>query len=252
MLNDFADKAPQASGVGVVVGRIPRLLHSLQLSPLVPVLGVASMVLCRRWPLFMAFLAAVFLILATGAYTHRNVYMIPYFVAGLAVGANAVSARLRNAAPWVAVVLGVCLLWSTTVSLGGRSLAAYHGATERDPAVVLRMAREKIGPGPHRVYVWNWEFGYAARKLGWKFFKWFKWENLKDPAFLALLEQTDHLVVAADNPLAPSAEQMAQLGFTRSERAAPEAAAAESSLLPRIGTAKYREYVFYSRPGSNR
>ncbi len=248
MLHDFTNKSSRSLGLSDVFVRVPRLLHSLQLSPLVPALGLASLVLLRRWPLLLAFFAAVCFVVVTGTYTHRNVYLVPYFVVGLAGGADALAARGRKASSSAAVVLVVCLTWSAAVSLGGRSLAAFSGAAERDPAVVLRMATEKIGAGPHKVYVWNWEFGYAARKLGWKFYKSFGWESLTETGFLALLQEVDHVVVAADYPLAPSEAQMRQLGFTRSERAAPEVAAADNSFIPRVGTAKYGEYVFYSRP----
>lgn len=252
MLQDFADKAPSHTGFAALTARLPKLLHSFQLSPFVPILGILSIFFLRRWSLLIAFLGAFCLVAVTGPYVHRNVYLVPYFLVGLALGAQAALSRwprLKSSGA-VAAVLMVLLLWSAGVSLGGRTLAAYAGSGERDPAIILDMARDKIGAGPHRVYVWNWEFGYAARKLGWKFFKWFHWEMLQDPQFHALLDQVDHLIVASDNPLAPSAEQMRQRGFTKVQKASPPEGSANSARSPWQGTARYREYLFYSRPES--
>jgi hypothetical protein len=250
MLRDFAEKAPQNGGLAALAVRMPKLLNSFQLSPFVPILGLLSILFLRRWSLLVAFLGSLCFVVVTGPYVHRNVYLVPYFAAGLALGAQAVLSRWRgrNSTLIVAATLAFCLLWSSAVSLGGRTLAAYTGSAERNPGVVLNMAREKIGAGPHKVYVWNWEFGYAARKLGWKFYKWFHWESLRDPEFLALLGKVDHLIVASDNPLAPSAEQMTELGFTKVEKASPPGPRGDAPRPIWQGTARYREYLFYSRP----
>ena len=250
MLRDFAEKAPQNGGLAALAVRMPKLLNSFQLSPFVPILGLLSILFLRRWSLLVAFLGSLCFVVVTGPYVHRNVYLVPYFAAGLALGAQAVLSRWRgrNSTLIVAATLAFCLLWSSAVSLGGRTLAAYTGSAERNPGVVLNMAREKIGAGPHKVYVWNWEFGYAARKLGWKFYKWFHWESLRDPEFLALLGKVDHLIVASDNPLAPSPEQMTELGFTKLEKASPPGPRGDAPRPIWQGTARYREYLFYSRP----
>jgi hypothetical protein len=106
---------------------------------------------------------------------------------------------------------------------------------------------KNIGTGPHRVYLWNWEFGYAACTLGWSFYKGFPNENLQSPQFLALLSHVDHLIVASDEPRAPSLDLMAKIGFSNVVKSSPPIAHMDTARFPRIGRAKYREYVFYLR-----
>ncbi len=248
MLQDLELKSRHVVTFETAVRTVLRTARAFLMNPLLPVLGLAGMILARKWWLLVALVGGLALVVWTSeGYTHRSVYLVPYFVAGLAFGAEAALSRwqTRRVFVVVAAALLACLLLSAAVTLGGRTLSVYAGSAGRDPGVILDMAREKIGAGPHKVYLWTWDFGYAARKLGWKFSKRFKWENLKDPAFLAQLESVDHVITASSNS-SITPEAMAELGFTKWQIGRSPTEAGDA---PRwLGTARYRDYLFYSRP----
>jgi hypothetical protein len=249
MLLDFAQKSPQHVGLLELVTKIPLLLEQTVGSACVIVFGFISLCFANQRPLLIAFMVSIFLVLMTMPYVHRNVYLMPYLIAGLALGVDDV--LRRRSGPHIERItifgLATCLFWSSTFTLVGRSFVAYHESESRNPQIIMDMGLKNVGTGPHSVYLWNWEFGYAARTLGWSFYKGFPNENLQSPQFLALLRHVDYLIVASDEPRAPSPSMMAKIGFTKVVKSSPPIAHGKTNRIPRLGTAKYREYLFYSR-----
>lgn len=171
--------------------------QAVKLGPWLFVLALPAFWVGRDWPLMLAFGAAAGAILATNAYVHRIVYLLPYGI-GLLAGAAAVCAR-PEAGVWrrrlLAGATGLALGWGVLLTMAARPWLALRQAAGRDPQLLVEAANKAVGPGPLAVYVSPWEFYYAGRQLGWKQYKFpFEPETPASAAWTGLLKRMDCVV----------------------------------------------------------
>ena len=211
-------------------------------SPWVALCALGALAYCRMWGLGLATLAAIAFVLVTGAYVHRSVYLLPYFVACIAFGySKIVSERptSRNVQAAALSVLVFMLLWSGAVSVGARTIVALKEKSLRDPEQLREMLSISVGPGPHAAYLIDYDNYYAARSLGWKTHKALHPEDWSQSDVLRILTKVDIVVVRADNPFGPPPELMHTLGFQLRLASTGNGAAKRRE--------NYGEYILYER-----
>lgn len=162
-----------------VTARLRKLLRfgavagTLNLSIVVLITAFLAALIRREAGLLLATLAGYALIASTLIYSARVLYLIPYL---FALTAGLFLVPPRRASPvwprWASVgLLSVLLLWTVGLSLVARPAVALKERRERDPEGLFRFAAEKIGAGPHEVYLGRtFEFYYPGRPLGWKIY----------------------------------------------------------------------------------
>jgi hypothetical protein len=248
-LSAMVDGLRAGTGKRVVAGiDVIGLLQPYARSPWVPLAAVASLFISRSAGLALALVAAVAGVLVTEAYVHRAIYLSPYFMAAIAGGATTLLAkpRPRWLTRWaVYATFAVMLGWSGGMTLAARTYLALKEAEGRNPTVLIAMTEQEIGPGPHKVYLGNWELYYAGRGLGWQQFK-MSPEDWNDESFLALIRQMDHVIFSPNHSKRPTEELMAQLGFN-ARTATTSGPVAAANIGNRATASKFSEYVIYSR-----
>lgn len=140
-----------------------------------PVLAIAALLAIgwrRQWALAAALLVGLLLVLATGPYLHRNVYLEPYLLIALSIGAQCAWSSGRAGLRRIAAV-GIVLLcgWAALMTLGARNANAFLDRAGRDPDRPLVELRERLGEGPRRAYLSAWRAYYAARSMGWSYLR---------------------------------------------------------------------------------
>jgi hypothetical protein len=225
------------------------LLEPYTRSPWVPMAALLAIAYSRSWGLAVALVIAVAGVLATQAYVHRAVYLTPYYLLAISVGAKALltAQPRKSAAPWVvAFAFAVMLVWSAGMTLVGRTYLALKQKEARNPAVLLSMAETQVGPGAHKVYLGNWELYYAGRRLGWKQFRSSFPANWDDPQLLKLISGMDYVIYGEDDPKRPNDALMSSLGFSRRQADASAVIVSKSIAGHRTANA-FSSYVIYSR-----
>ncbi|WP_456425064.1 hypothetical protein [Rhodocaloribacter sp.] len=189
------------------VARLRKLLRfgsmagALNLSTVVLVTAFLAALIRREAGLLLATLAGYALIASTLIYSARVLYLIPYLFALTAGLFLAPPHRTVPEMPrWAsAVLLIVLLVWTAGLSLVARPTVALKEHRQRDPQGLFQLAAEKIGEGPHEVYLGRtFEFYYAGRPLGWKIYA-PNWEpapqgSTAQQHLLALLRRVDFAV----------------------------------------------------------
>lgn len=221
------------------------LWESLPGNPLLLAIALASFFVARQRLAIAALLFATTLALYTGVYIHRTVYLLPYLLVAVA-SAGTILWNRPIRPPWLRPALGgvvsLTLAWSAMVSVAGRNFVAWHQRAERDPSTLLESAEQTIGSGGDNVYLWTWDWYYAGRKLGWRYYKSFYPEDMSDPSFRSLLKGMDWLIVAQSDSNRPSDSALAELGFTEKPRQVGNEPT--SSALQRKG---YGIYLIYEK-----
>jgi hypothetical protein len=212
-------------------------------SPWIPLVALAALVYGRQWALALAFVAAVVGVLLTGPYVHRNTYLLPYMLLAVAVGANklveAPAGGVLKRPVVVAVGLLLMLVWSAGLSLGARTAVALKERQLRDPDSLELMLRANLPTGSLKAYVVPYELYYAARSLGWKYYKTGRPEDWSQEKLQDLLSQMDVVIQRRDDPQGPSEELMNSLGFF------PRKVSTGSG--PAKKWENYGEYIIYER-----
>jgi hypothetical protein len=221
MLADLAAGTGQRTGyAGWDLGA---LFAPFRLSPWLVVVALLVFVWPRNWSKGLVFLVAAAGVMATSAYIHRAVYLLPYLLLGVAVGASALWQAGRERKVWrfaAPAMLGALMLWSGGISLGARTLVAWSEREVRDPeklvALLQGVARmtnlqTSEGGGAPRVFLGNWELYYAARGMGWRFDR--KPERWSDPDFSEFIRGQDLVIYRADEPALPDPHVLESLGF---------------------------------------
>lgn len=197
------------------------LWDSLAGNPLLLAVALASFLVMRRRLAIAAFLIAAAGALCTGAYIHRTVYLLPYLLLAVASAGTLLWNRAVRP-PWLrpslSGIVTLTLACSAAVSVAGRNFIAWQQRAERDPSTVLEAAEKTIGSGSHKVYLWTWDWYYAGRRLGWRYYKSFHPEDMSDPYLRSLLRDMDWLIVSRSDPTRPPDSALAELGFTKKAR----------------------------------
>ena len=248
VLEDFLAKSPSSGMHNGVLSGATRLMWAFGSNFWLPVFGVLALFWLRRWGLILAFALAVGLVLLTGPYIHRGIYLIPYML--LAVATAGTDVWQREARPiWhrlMQIAFGGMLLWSGAVSLGARSFTAWQQRHERDPEHLDVLAAREVGRGSYRVYTDPWELYYAGRKQGWRQFRSFFWHDMKEARFRGLLQTMDFVIFDATNPRIPSEQEMSALGFDVRKVSASDAGMSSAAVSQWLGRG-YKDYVIYFR-----
>jgi hypothetical protein len=187
-------------------------------SPWVPLVALAGIIYARLWGLGLALVAAAWGVLMTGAYVHRSVYLLPYFLVAIAASTTVLlrSNKGSRLKPIFGVAVLVLLLaWSAGLGLGARTLIAWKERQFRNPDLLRVMLRDKISPQPIKAYLVPYELYYAARELGWKAWRSYGSEDWEDSDLRALLSNMDVVVQRADGASQNLDTLMQELGFSR-------------------------------------
>jgi hypothetical protein len=211
-------------------------------SPWVPLVALAGIIYARLWGVGLALVAATWGVLITGAYVHRSVYLLPYFLVAIAASMTVLlrsnkGSRLKPI--FGAAVLVLLLVWSAGLSLGARTLIAWKERQFRNPDLLRVMLRDKISSQPIKAYLVPYELFYAARELGWKAFKSYSPENWEDADLRALLLNMDLVVQRADGASQKLESLMQEQGFTRRK--------VDAGAGPAKRSETYGEYIVYER-----
>lgn len=216
-------------------------------SPWLPMFAIAALFYARQWALALAFVTAVVGVLLTGAYVHRNTYLLPYMLLAIAIGGSKLwsfgLARGKTLAVAVLLAFLAMLAWSAGLSLGARTLVALKEKKFRDSASLESMLRVNLPSGPLKVYVGPYELYYAVRSLGYKFYNTGQREDWLQPKQQALLSQMDVLILRADDPFAPPKNLIKSLGFSSQ--------LVSTGLGPAQKQENYGEYIVYKRATVN-
>lgn len=146
------------------------LASPFKASPLLPVAGVASVIVARQWKLAAAALIALALVCKSGPYSHRNVYLEPYFIIAVAVGLQLARASVQPKAMRVAFTVAIVIVsWAALTTLGARNASAIRDRVNRDPGAQLASLKTCLGDMPRTAYVGAWRAYYAVRELGWRY-----------------------------------------------------------------------------------
>jgi len=191
-------------------------------SPVLAVGALLAIVWRRQWALATGLLAALGLVLATGPYVHRNVYLEPYLLIAVSVGGQAAWGSAR-AGPRRVAAAGMVLLcgWGAVVTLGARNANAFLDRVGRDPDRPLVELRERLGEGPHRAYLSAWRAYYAARSMGWSYLRPF---SLSTDTARSLLSRCDVAIIDPGDPQeVATPEVLAEAGFRPLEDPDPNA-----------------------------
>lgn len=191
---------------------VPRLFVISPWLPLVAIGGVA-MLGPRAW--FVPLIVAICGVIVTRPYSHRAVYLVPYFIYGFAMAADRIhrsSAQrsfLRNPATWLtAGVLG----WGIAVSLVGRTINALNDWHRRDPALVERFIHSLPGGSSTRVLLGSWNLYYPIRSRNWRY-----WGplDLRSAADIASSLDYDYVIHDESAGLHPLDGALRDSGYTR-------------------------------------
>jgi hypothetical protein len=147
------------------------LLDSFKHDPFLPLVALVGLGYRVQRGLAIGMLLAVMLVINTGVYPHRAVYLLPYLIASIGgmysmqVGLGKSESNLHR---FKFLVLILLLVWSSSLSLIFRPALALNQQSIRNPKLIEAVARSSIGAGEYRVFFVNsYEFYHAGRKLGW-------------------------------------------------------------------------------------
>jgi hypothetical protein len=208
----------------------------------VPLLALAGIIYARLWGGGLALVAATWGVLMTGAYVHRSVYLLPYFLVAIAASMTVLlrSNKGSRLKPIFGVaVLVLLLVWSVGLSLGARTLIAWKERQFRNPDLLRVMLHDKISSQPIKAYLVPYELYYAARELGWKAWRSYGSANWEDSNLCVLLSDMDVVVQRADGASQKLDSLMQEQGFTRQTVAAGPSPAQRQE--------NYGEYLVYRR-----
>ncbi len=212
-------------------------------SPWLPISAIAALFYARQWSLGLVFGTAVVGVLLTGAYVHRNNYLLPYMLLAVAVGGNTllnVGVGKGKAFSFaVLLALLAMLMWSAALSLGARTFVALKEKKFRDPASLEHMVRSNLPVGTLKAYIIPYELYYAARSLGWSFYRGGRPEDWTHENQQSLLSQMDVVIQRGDDPKSPPEDLMKSLGFSPKK--------VSTGLGPVQKMENYGEYIIYER-----
>jgi hypothetical protein len=246
-----ATGAPPAARLRKLL-RFGSMAGALNLSAIALITAFLAALLRREAGLLLATLAGYALIASTLIYSARVLYLIPYLFALTAGLFLAPPHRTVPGMPrWArAVLLIVLLVWTAGLSLVARPAVAFKERQDRDPQGLFQLAAEKIGEGPHEVYLdRTFEFYYAGRPLGWKIYA-PNWEPAPQGStarehMLALLRRVDFAVYRKRDLPGDANEGFLELGLHYVGTFCPNAPgfACEADASPSV----YGPYVLFAR-----
>lgn len=149
------------------------LAESFAYEPFLPVVSLLLLVIFRWWGLLLALLCGVVVVVATNPYIHRAIYLVPYLILTCVIGLDALLMRgiIQRHKVISKFAVTSIILWSMMITLGARTVTALRERNERDPNLIMSVAKTTIGNGPYNVYIEPWVFYYAGRELGWHMFR---------------------------------------------------------------------------------
>ncbi|MCX6934969.1 MAG: hypothetical protein NTZ01_02040 [Verrucomicrobia bacterium] len=165
----------KAAGSTEILGNVFAFLESFRLNPflLVAVLPAVAVVWRRNKLLIVVVFLTTLLLIPSGVYHWRAAYALPVYYA---IVVTACSFLLASASPvWCKYmgrsILALLLVLNIGISIGLRHWIGMARSHANNPALLIRMAEEGVGRGPHKVYDANMQFYYAGRQLGWKMYR---------------------------------------------------------------------------------
>ena len=131
--------------------------------------GIVSYFL-RRDPLrLLALGAAMAIAFLTGVYSHRVLYLLPYFYLSVAWWAGPTGAAERVRAPFLPkMAVAAILATGVVMTLGVRTVSGMTDYGGKEVTTLVGAARAAIGPGDFSVVISDAELYYASRALGWR------------------------------------------------------------------------------------
>lgn len=219
-------------------------------SPLVPLVALTAAVVATHRSWFLPFLVAAAGVVATQPYTHRAIYLMPYFVYGVALFAHDVWQKRdgwpRKAAlvPWIAALL---MLWSGGVGLVARTLVAVWEKARRDPALVERLVDDITQGRKGRVLLGAWNLYYPFRSRGWDY--WGPCDG-RSPEEIARTLDYDLVIHEERDGVHPLDAELRTLGYVK--RTVAVAVLGKDVRVVAKETQTFGPYVVYTHPNWDR
>jgi hypothetical protein len=168
--NFFRFTSNQVGGFGL--SAIINFFVSFKNSPFLPLLAVISCMYRRDKLLLIASLFALSLVLNSGVYVHRVIYMLPYFIT-----LSSQLYRQDKKSPIQKLIshskkyLYLLLIWAITLSLLVRPAIGLSNYDGRNPNLLVNIGTSYIGKNEYKVWDSTWNFYQTARLLGWKVYQ---------------------------------------------------------------------------------
>jgi len=165
--------------------------------PMLALAVLVSLLIRRELGLIITSVIAIFMMYQTMIYPMRVLYLLPYIVAIFA-GAFTSLEHLKNAPRRKIMLyssLSLLLAWNFAVSLIERPLIAISQKEARSPDQIQTAMADSIGYGPYRVLLVEWDVYYAARSLGWKYYKLFGQYYSQKDDFQEFLQSMDYVIL---------------------------------------------------------
>lgn len=226
------------------VWTIPRIFL---VSPWLPLIALGGVAILGPRSLFLPLTAAVCGVVVTSNYSHRAVYLMPYFAYGFAMAAEHIKrsseSRLlfRNPATWLAAIV---LMWGCAISLVARTLNTLNEWERRDPALVERFIDDLAGGSKTKVLLGSWNLYYPVRSRGWRY-----WgpADSRPTADLAASLDYDYVIHDESKGIHRLDGALQAAGYTRRVIRVCDWKPSGWNLFSQ-GTRAYGPYVVYTRP----
>ena len=201
--------------VGVWQG-LRNILACFKYNLWLPAMAVILIAMDRRLGLIIVLLIAVTATIVSYPYIQRVIYLVPYLILAvvLATSKSVLSGNGRRTQLFRGIMVFM-LAGSVMVTLGARTWTALYGREARNPEVITNMAESLIGEGGYCVYIDDWRFYYAGRRLGWRMYRSF---YKISPAVLSndwmkLASKMDYLIFRAGRVSSVLDHSLKEAGF---------------------------------------
>jgi len=200
LLNRVTGELNRSSNNTTLLTEITSLIRVFIISPFLPIITFILIIQNNaKWLIFwLMILVAV--VVGTDAYTHRAIYLIPYFILGLVQSLNVIynkNKKYKSEQKWLLLIPLGLLIWSISITLGARTLIASKQYDTRNPKIIENIAKSMIGEGEWKVYIEPWEFYYIGRKLKWKMYK--KYGEFSEKNWQKLAKSMDYYILKGND-----------------------------------------------------
>jgi hypothetical protein len=206
--SDMRNAAEAANRIGRFASAhdlVGLLADVFKFSPILPAVGMAVLLLpFGDRALKLAAVVTISFALFTGLYSHRVIYLLPYWI--VAIGESLAWPRGAVLAPARKRVLVLCVAWAASVTLVARPAFSIFKGAARDPTRLVEAARSLVSGSdlPASVCVEPYEYYYAARALNWRAYHPYAYGSFAVGAWVKTLKHCE--VVIAGNPPSPEVE----------------------------------------------
>lgn len=200
LVSNFLEFTSERVG-GFGLSAIINLFVSFKNSPFLPLLAVISCISRRDKALLIASLFALSLVLNSGVYVHRVIYMLPYFITlSSELYRQDKKSPIQKLIPHSKKYLYLLLIWAITLSLLIRPATGLRNYDGRNPNLLVNIGTSYIGKNEYKVWDSTWNFYQTARLLGWKVYQPFFGIGTND-ATKNFIDNLDYVILSPESYL---------------------------------------------------